>query len=202
MSFPSPHVSFERLTDLVEGRVPADEQPNLHGHLAACSRCAGDLAWLKRAVTLMRTDESQDASAPVIARAVRLFQARAEQAAPALNLRERVLAVLRFDSAQRPLALGLRAGQAAARQLLFSAGERDLDVRLTRAGDAWVVSGQILGPEASGEVELRGDASCVLAALNDLSEFALPPIPAGRYALLLHLADVEVEITDLEVGAA
>ena len=120
MSFPAPYLSFERLTDLVEDRVSADEQANLHSHLAACSRCAADLIWLKRVITLMRTDAAQDA--PAIARAVRLFRTRAEQAALAPNLRERVLARTRLDSARRPLALGLRAGQAAARQLLFSAG--------------------------------------------------------------------------------
>jgi anti-sigma factor RsiW len=89
VSFPAPYLSFERLTDLVEDRVSADEQANLHSHLAACSRCAADLIWLKRVITLMRTDVAQDA--PAIARAVRLFRTRAEQAALAPNLRERVL---------------------------------------------------------------------------------------------------------------
>jgi hypothetical protein len=112
-----------------------------------------------------------------------------------------VRAWLRFDSAQRPLAPGLRAGQAAARQLLFSAGERDLDIRLTPAGTAWMISGQVLGSEASGQAELRGDAIQVQAELGDLSEFALPPVPAGRYTLILRLAEAEIEVTDLEVGA-
>jgi anti-sigma factor RsiW len=200
MNFPSPHVSFEQLTDLVEGRAPADEWANLHRHLAACPRCAADLAWLKRAISLMRSDEAQDTPPGVIARALRLFQARAEQAASTPGLRERVLALLRFDSAWRPLAPGLRAGQTAARLLLFRAGPRELDVRLTRAGDAWIVSGQVLGPETSGKVELRGADSRVHAALNDLSEFTLPPVPAGHYALLLHLVEAEIEVTDLEVG--
>jgi anti-sigma factor RsiW len=200
MSFLSPHISFERLTDLVEGRLSADEWADLHGHLAACSRCAADLSWLTRAITLMRTDDSQDTPALVIARAVRLFRSRAEQAASAPNLRQRVLALLRLDSAQPPLALGLRAGQAAARQLLFSAGERDLDVRLTPAGDAWVVSGQLLGPEASGQAELRGEAIRVQASLNDLSEFVLPPVPAGHYGLILHLKEAEIEVPNLQIG--
>jgi anti-sigma factor RsiW len=201
VSFPSPHLSFERLTDLVEGRVSANEQAGVHSHLATCPRCAADLAWLKRAIALMRSDDSQDAPPWAIARAVGLFRSRAEQAAPLPNLRERVLARLRLDSAQRPLALGLRTGQAAARQLLFGAGEHDLDIRLTPAGSAWVVSGQVLGAEASGSVELRGEAIRMRAGLNDLSEFALPPVPAGRYALILRLAEAEIAIADLEVGA-
>jgi hypothetical protein len=40
----------------------------------------------------------------------------------------------------------------------------------------------------------------VQADLNDLSEFALPPVPGGRYSLFLYLADAEVEVADLPLG--
>jgi hypothetical protein len=133
---------------------------------------------------------------------VHLFSARAGRPAPAAGWPQRILAVLRFDSAQSPLALGQRAGPAPARQLLFSAGAHDLDLRLTPAGEAWVVTGQVLGPDTAGRAELRGAANVVQAVLSDLSEFALPAVPAGRYALVLHLADAEVEVADLPVGIA
>ena len=201
MTLPSSHVSFERLTDLVEGRLTGDEQAGLQNHLATCPRCAANLVWLKRVVALMRSDESEDAPPALIARALRLFRSRLEQAAHVSNhRRRRLLASLRFDSARPSLALGLRAGQAETRQQLYSAGEQDLDLRLNQAGQDWAISGQVLGPAAGGLAELRGQAIRVQAPLNDLSEFALPPVPAGRYALILHLAEVEIEVTDLEVG--
>ena len=201
MTLPFSHVSLERLTDLVECQLSGDEQTGLHNHLAACPRCAADLAWLKRVIALMGTDDSQDAPPAVIAHAVQLFRPRTEQVARMPNhRRRRLLARLRFDSARPPLALGLRAGRLEARQQLYSAGNHDLDLRLNPAGTAWLLSGQVLGAEASGQAELRGETIRVQAALNDLSEFTLPPVPAGRYALLLHLAEVEIEVADLEVG--
>jgi anti-sigma factor RsiW len=198
----SAHIPFARLTDLAEGRLSAGEQTRLQSHLTACPRCAADLAWLERVITCLRTDDSTDPPPQVIARAVQLFAARAGRTAPAAGWPERILAVLRFDSAQSPLALGQRAGPAPARQLLFSAGAHDLDLRLTPAGEAWVVTGQVLGPDTTGRAEQRGAANVVQAVLSDLSEFALPAVPAGHYALVLHLADAEVEVADLPVGSA
>ena len=64
----------------------------------------------------------------------------------------------------------------------------------------WAVSGQMLGPDASGQVELRGQAGAVAATLNDLSEFTLSPVPPGSYTLALHLADAEIEVIGLEIG--
>jgi anti-sigma factor RsiW len=193
------HIPFAQLADLAEGRLAPEDQASLRSHLAVCPACAEDLTWLERVITRMRTDDSHDAPAPVIARATRLFRSRAQETASPPSLRERVLAVLRFDSAQRPLAFGLRAGQTPTRQLLFSAGKRDLDVRLTQTGETWVVSGQILGSPAKGLVELRGEGNKKHTVLNDLSEFTLSPVPMGRYSLLFHLADVEVEVSDLEI---
>jgi anti-sigma factor RsiW len=58
------HVSFERLVDLVEGRLPANEQSQLLVHLSDCARCAADKAWLERVIGLMRADTAEDAPPP------------------------------------------------------------------------------------------------------------------------------------------
>ncbi|NJN96977.1 MAG: sigma-70 family RNA polymerase sigma factor [Anaerolineales bacterium] len=127
---------------------------------------------LEQVIGLMRTDASEDAPPAVITRARRLFQPRA---VPAPTGRRRIAALLQFDSLQRPLALGVRSGQPAARQLLLKAESFDLDVRITPTRAAWQVAGQVLGLEASGQVELQGDTATVQADLNDLGEFSLPP---------------------------
>ena len=137
----------------------------------------------------------------------------------------RIPAWLYFDSLQRPLALGIRSGQPAVRQLLFKAENYDLDMRITPAGADWRISGQLLGPEPNGQVELRraadrrdsfgcevqhrlpdrsgsqGVAGMVQAELNDLGEFSLPPASPGIYSLILHLGNLEVELLQLEMGA-
>src|SRR5512136_2866312 len=138
MSIFSSHIPFRRLADLLEGRLSPDEQAPLRAHVADCPRCAADVAWLERITGLMRTDASADAPPQVIARAVSLFRPRAAQPAP--GLLQRVVAALRFDSAQLPLAAGVRSGQPVARQLLYDAGGYELDLRVAPADEAWIVS--------------------------------------------------------------
>jgi hypothetical protein len=213
MNIFSSHLSFERLVDLVEGRLSPAEQTPLLTHLSGCTRCAAEKAWLERVIGLMRTDKTEEAPPAVIARAQRLFQGRVapgpSEAATGSSLRRRIPALLHFDSLQRPLALGMRGGQPAARQLLLKAEDYELDMRITPAGTAWQVSGQLLGPETKGEVELQraadrdssqGATGVLQAELNDLGEFNLPPTPPGIYQLLLRLGNLEVELPPLEIG--
>jgi hypothetical protein len=113
---------------------------------------------------------------------------------------QRIVAALQFDSAQTPVAAGVRSGQPVARQMLFSAEPYDVDLRIAPRGDAWQVAGQVLGPCEGGRVLLQSDRDTVEAPLNELCEFALPPVPAGSYMLALRLADAEIAIDTLNVG--
>lgn len=194
----SSHISFERLVDLVEGRLPPTEQLQLLAHVSSCAHCAAEKSWLERIIGLMRADTSEDAPPAVIARARLLFRPRVT---PAPTGRRRIPALVHFDSRQRPLALGMRSGQPAARQLLLKAEDYDLDIRIIPAGTTWQVFGQLLGPDVSGQIELQGNAGLVRAELNDLGEFSLPPTSPGIYTLILRLAKLEVELLQLEIGA-
>jgi hypothetical protein len=51
-----------------------------------------------------------------------------------------------------------------------------------------------------GQVELQGPTFQVQAALNELCEFTLPPVPPGTYTLSLRTPDAEIEIMGLDVG--
>ncbi|HEV8638961.1 MAG TPA: hypothetical protein VG370_32535 [Chloroflexota bacterium] len=200
MGSPTNHIPSDRQADLVEGRLPAARRAEVLGHVASCGRCASEIAALERVVRLMRTDDSVDPPAQVVSRAVSLFRPRA--APVPLGLRQRLAAALRFDSAAAPgLAYGLRSGLVAERQMLFSAGELDIELRVAPAGAALTVAGQVLGPCAGGQVELRGADSAVMASLTDLCEFVLPSVPAGTYTLALHLSDADVEVAGLELKA-
>jgi len=67
----------------------------------------------------------------------------------------RVAAALTFDSwAAGSLAFGVRAVPSQTRHLLFTAMGRDIDVRIAPAAGHFQVTGQILGPDDSGVVEL------------------------------------------------
>ncbi len=201
MNILSHHIPFATLVDLSEGRLPAEGRAELVAHMSSCSRCAAQAARMEQTIELMRADKSEDAPSHLLARTIRLFRARAANAAAPSGLR-RILAALSFDSEQRLPAFGVRAGQPApARRLLFNAGENDIDVRIKARGEEWIVSGQVFGKCSGGaDIELRGATEVTRGQLNDLCEFTFPAVSAGMYTLRLRLGDAEIEIPDIELG--
>lgn len=120
-----------------------------------------------------------------------------------------VTAVLSFDSwAQPPAALGMRAAPSETRHLLFSAQGRDIDLRISPAAEHFTLSGQILGPDESGAIELASQtgsgvaaAEAHVAALDDLGEFRLDGVRTGTYRLTLRVGADRIVLPPIEVGA-
>ena len=197
------HPPFERLADLAEGRLAPEEARGVRTHLAACRNCAAQLAEVERVTNLMRADNSVDAPRDVLSNAVRLFDSRQAREGVVAGVIRRVVASLSFDSLAPGLAYGVRSGGAdASRQLIFTAGDVDVDLRLAPAPEGWAVSGQILGECAGGWAELSGANAedAARAELNTLCEFALPVVPAGSYTLRLGLGDTLVEVPGLDLN--
>lgn len=202
MNFRPSHIPFDRLVDWVEARLTAEERDQLQQHLTACTHCRQELAQVERLFGLMQSDASVDPPPAVINRALRIFHRRQTPATPPLL--QRIVAALQFDSLQLSPAVGLRSGTAAPRQLLFTAGDYDLDLRLTPAekSDRWVLSGQVLGSDTpTGQVRIQGVTDTAQAPLTTPGEFVLPPIAPGDYTLVVQLADAEIAIEPLQVGS-
>ncbi|HEX8283808.1 MAG TPA: hypothetical protein VF588_10660 [Pyrinomonadaceae bacterium] len=197
------HIPFARLADLAEGRLSPEEAATERAHLDGCTSCSAQAAQLGHLAALMRADTSEDAPPALVADVVRMFRARRGRADEPGLLR-RLVAALTFDSSSLTPAFGVRSGQAApARQLLFSTGDLDVDLRLAGGPEGWTVSGQVLGPCQGGEVELVGGdgSTAARAALNELCEFALAAVPEGAYAVRLRFDQTEVEIPELSLKA-
>lgn len=197
----SQHPTFERLADMAEGRLDPAQERETRAHLDACPRCAASASTLERVVTLMRADATEDAPRDLIFNAVRLFDARRANDALPGRLR-RLVASLTFDSLAPAQAFGVRsaAETASARQMLFNAGEVEVDLRLNEGGAGWTIAGQVLGAceeETRAALHAEGGREVASAELNDLCEFVLPPVPAGDYTLRLTVGGAEIEIPGL-----
>jgi len=199
VSIASKHISSARIVELAEGRLALADQVQAQSHIAACSRCAAELARLSHVIELMRADTCEDSPSHVAAQAVDLFRARRLPGSP--DQRQRTPAALRFDSRRIPQPLGVRAGAQSERQLLFNAGDAGVDLQIVQAGELWSVAGQVLGPDVSGQVDLQGAGGTAQAVLNELGEFRLPAVPSGTYTLTVRLANADIEVAGLEVGA-
>lgn len=120
---------------------------------------------------------------------------------------QRVAAALRFDSRVQPAAAGLRGNHAEVRHLLFSAKGRDIDLRVGPSGGAYVVSGQVLGPDEGGRVALAAHLRAGSppppptrhADIDPLGEFHLDAIDEGTYVLTLQLGADEIVLPPIDV---
>jgi hypothetical protein len=194
------HPLFDRLVDLVKGDLSTEQQGEITMHVATCSECAAEVAWLEHILKLYHTDDSTSAPPAALAH-VRNFLRRRGVSQGARQVR-RITAVLIFDSANPPQAIPMRSNMAVKRQFVFRAEELDLDLHVTSAGSRWIISGQVLGSDEEGRAELWGEMGMLVAntPLNDLRQFTLPAVNAGTYMLKVQLNDTMIEILGLEIG--
>ena len=149
---------------------------------------------LQELIHRMRSDSTNDAPRDVLTAAINIFSQ--ERRAPL----RRIVALLTFDSRNAGPAFGVRSLSSESRQMLYSAEEIDLELRITVRNDECILAGQVIGEGcAEGHVEISGVAGRSTATLNEVCEFTLPPIPPGNYSLTLRMLDREIEIPELEL---
>jgi len=190
----SPHIPLETLADIVEDRAKAGILQTAMAHVATCSACDDMLRRLRQLVIMMRTDTAADAPRDVLMSAISLFSPQRKRPLP------RIIATLIFDSRKAGPAFGMRSLRMTSRQLLYSAPQTDLDLRIAIQNEECVVAGQVIRDGcAGGLVEISGATGTAEASLNELCEFKLPAIPVGNYSLKVRMSDVEIEIPELEL---
>lgn len=192
----SSHLSLEVLTDIAEDRVEVSLRGRkaAKAHLSICSACGDTLNQLRRVIYMMRSDTAEQVSPQVLSAAINAFQPKTP---PALR---RVVAVLTFDSRNSSPAFGIRAVRVASHQLLYSAQESDLELRITVQNEKYVVAGQVFRESCSGGmVEISGPNGSGETSLNELCEFTLPAVPPGLYTIRVKMVDVEIDVSELEL---
>lgn len=139
----------------------------------------------------------------------RAFDAWRAPAPAAPGVLARLTALLRYDSWQHGTpASSLRSGGGAPRQLLYAVGAHDIDLRVQAepgAAGRYEITGQVLGPATQGTAAWLADDTADhvdAVALDDLGEFVLAPLAAGRGSLRLELDGQTIELPSIELGSA
>ena len=190
----SSHISLETFADIVEGRATSENLELAVAHISSCSDCVDTLRHLQQVIHTMKSDTSKDAPRDLLQSAINIFAP--ERQSPFRH----IIAILTFDSRLAGPAYGIRSVRSTSRQLLYSAQETDLDLRITVQNDECIVAGQVIRADCvSGMVEISGDAGSATASLNEVCEFTLPAIPLGNYSLRVKMPDVQIEIPELEL---
>lgn len=197
MKTPSQHLEFGKLADLAENRLNENETSLSQSHLAGCIQCTKRFQDIARTIQLMLSDDSKDAPRDALLYAINIFDRRRASVGETLR---RVIASLTFDSFTSAPAFGVRSGQSPTRQLLYSTAEGDIDIRVTRQNNDWIIAGQLLRENCvGGRAEIEGEAGTTSSDLNSQCEFNLRALPDGVYTLRLQLPDIELEIPHLEL---
>lgn len=199
------HPKFDRLVDAADDRGFSRPRASLMQHAAECTKCTGEIRWIRQTIDLMRTDNSEAASPHVLARAWRILSnARSSQPRtrrmPTLDY---FVGHLRFDSGTAAANSSVRsaAGQATRRRI-FQAACFGIDVQVSHGRSEWLVRGQVLGAAEAqpGTVRLSGATARAEAIMNELLEFQLPALPAGIYTMDVTIGSSLVRIQSLELG--
>lgn len=200
-------VTLNVLADYLDGVGDTEVRQALGQHIAeGCLQCRNSLHWLRRTLgALAQVDAGKQAPDAAIARARALYR---EQFRPPLSIAlPAFLARLVFDSRSSPVAVGARGERTAAYHQIFSADAYDIDIWQEPMSDvSWYLIGQVLPidvdeivvPEAVVLYEASGD---LIPSVEEAGEFHIPAVPEGTYQVHLRLADREVIIPEVVVGA-
>jgi hypothetical protein len=190
----STHISVETLANIADNRVTPEARDAAMSHLSTCSTCHNTLRQLQQLILTMKSDRTTDAPRDVLTSAINIFSQ--EKLSPL----RRIVALLIFDSRNTGPAFGVRSLHGASRQMLYSAEETDVELRVTVQNEECILAGQVIGEGCAGaHIEISGVAGRSKATLNEICEFTLPPIPVGTYSLTVTMLDREIEIPELEL---
>ena len=193
------HVTVETLLNYMADQDSYVEKSTLEGHLTSCTECAELRQEFQTLMTKLQEDSSFEPPAAAVQWGVNLFQPVMQPAAG--GKARKIIASLVFDTFNEPMLAGVRRGGAAPRQLLFRAGDVDVDVKIEsmEANDRITLIGQVLSGtskffdntpvklESHGIVRYR-------TRTNVVGEFSFDEVPKDTYHLSVVLPEGQITL--------
>ena len=194
------HITIENLMTYIEGSASGVEKSTLETHMTACGECAGLKQEFQNLLFRLKEDASFEPPADLVQWGIDLFQ-------PVMRPKEAVsgfrkfIASLVFDTYDQPMLAGVRRVGAPPRQLLFRAGDVDVDVKIEsmEANDRITLVGQVLSNtdkffdntpvklESHGIVRYR-------TRTNVVGEFSFDEVPKDTYHLSVDLPEGQITL--------
>jgi len=194
------HITIENLIDYIDGQVSDVEKSTLESHVAACGDCGELKQELQGLVHRLKEDASFEPPAGLVQWSINLFQPVMQPQGAVSGLRK-FIASLVFDTYDQPMLAGVRRVGAPPRQLLFRAGDVDVDVKIEsmEANDRITLVGQVLSNtdkffdntpvklESHGIVRYR-------TRTNVVGEFSFDEVPKDTYHLSVDLPEGQITL--------
>jgi hypothetical protein len=189
------HIDTETALDLMEGRLENALARQWNDHLATCRMCSSELDALQGFRESLKRPHLENAPEGMLYSAVSLFQKPRNASVPS-PIRQ-VLASLTFDSFAQPAFAGAR-GETATRQVVLSAEEFDIHVRVWATDQSRELLGQIQPRGTTKFIEsarlhlLHKGERVSSAEVNELGEFHFRYVPEGGLSLQIDLPHLTV----------
>jgi anti-sigma factor ChrR (cupin superfamily) len=194
------HITIEELTNYVEGNISDVEKSTLDTHVTACGDCAELKQEFQSLLHRLQEDASFEPPADLVQWSVDLFQPVMQPKTAGSGMRK-FIASLVFDTYDQPMLAGMRRVGAPPRQLLFRAGDVDVDVKIEsmEANDRITLVGQVLSNtdkffdntpvklESHGIVRYR-------TRTNVVGEFSFDEVPKDTYHLSVDLPEGQITL--------
>jgi len=209
------HLTAENLVGYILGS-PADgtslEDPvrdartKIESHLSECKECSDLLGEYRNLIRDLQTDASFEPPAEVVQWSLELFQPLLQP--PTGRKLRRLIAALVFDTYEQRLQPGIRGVATAPRQLLFRAGDVDIDVKIEsmEKNDRITMVGQVLSASeklfdgAPVKLESHGVVQ-YQTVTNQVGEFSFDEVPKDTYHLSLDLPEGQITLFCVHRGS-
>lgn len=193
------HINTEELVDYMDDRVSREGKLVVENHLSECKDCAELGAEIRMLVLRLQEDTSFEPPAELVQWGVSLFQPLLQPSTGG-KLRK-MIAALVFDTFDQPQLAGVRRVGAPPRQLLFRAGDVDVDVKIEsmEANDRITLVGQVLSTTAkffeSTPVKLESHGIVRYRTMTNLvGEFSFDEVPKDTYHLSVDLPEGQITL--------
>jgi len=194
------HVTVENLIDYIEGHGSNVENSTLDNHVASCKECGELKQEFHAIISRLREDASFEPPAELVQWGINLFQPVVQPQGVVSGLRK-FIASLVFDTFDQPMLAGVRRVGTPPRQLLFRAGDVDVDVKIEsmEANDRITLVGQVLSSAAkffdNTPVKLESHGIVRYRTRTNLvGEFSFDEVPKDTYHLSVDLPEGQITL--------
>jgi hypothetical protein len=195
------HVNAEKLMEYMDGQLTEQARALIDSHLSHCSDCQQTKQELQQFVIWIQSDSSYEPPAEALQWGVNLFQPMLQPAEGAGSKVRKIVASLVFDTFDEPALAGVRRVGAPPRQLLFRAGDVDVDVKIEsmETNDRISLVGQVLSNSEkffdNTPVKLESHGMVRYKTMtNFVGEFVFDEVPKDTYHLSVDLPEGQITL--------
>ena len=195
------HLSTENLMEYVDGQATAESKTTAESHLSQCSDCLELKQELEQFILQLHADAAFEPPAELVQWGVNLFQPMLQPKEAVGGKIRKFVASLVFDTFDEPMLAGVRRVGAPPRQLLFRAGDVDVDVKIEsmEANDRISLVGQVLSNTEkffdNTPVKLESHGTVRYKTMtNFVGEFAFDEVPKDTYHLSVDLPEGQITL--------